>query len=188
MLRRSTPTLLLRRLCTEAVADEQDLLHYRRLSRMYRFAPVNAQERYHSRVEVGAGKAIVTAPTKAEYNHAAFALHGSSYFKMLDDAAFFAAQSTNSSSFVVTTSFTTYITRAVDPSVVPFLKATGRVTSATKSLIVAEAFVVQPDGVEVGRGSGTFMPHPKFALPSIPLYADDASYPFTEEDRILILT
>ena len=184
MLRRSPPTLL-RRMCTKAAADEDLLLHYRRLSRMYRYAPVNAHERYDSRVEVGAGRAIVSAPTKAEYNHAAFALHGSSYFKLLDDAAFFAAQSTNKEAFVVTTSFTTYITRAVDPTVVPFLKATGRVTSATKSLIVAEASVVQPDGVEVGRGSGTFMPHPKFALPSMPLYADDASYPFTDEDKVL---
>ena len=152
---------------------------------MYRFAPVNADDRYQSRVLLAKGKAKVTAPAKAEYCHSAMALHGSSYFKMLDDAAFFAAQSLNHENFVVTTSFTTYITRPVDPSVVPYLTSTGTVTSASKSLIIAESVVRQPDGVEVGRGSGTFMPHPKFLLNKIPVYADGETYPFTDEDVLL---
>lgn len=152
---------------------------------MYRYAPVNSPDAFDSRVRVGKGKAVVTAPTHAKFCHAAYALHGSHVFKYLDDAAFFAAQSTNRSAFVVTTSFTTYLTRAVDPTVVPFLRATGTVVSATRSLIVAESVVVQPDGVEVGRGSGTFMPHPKFQLGSMPLYNDDDAHPFTEEDAPL---
>ena len=159
-------------------------LHYRKLSRMYRLAPVNAEERYHSRVSVGPRKAVVTAPVRAEYTHSAGGLHGSSYFKMLDDAAFFAAQSINTEHFVVTTSFTTYITRVVTPDV-PHLVSTGTVTSATKSLLVAEAVVCTPDGTEVGRGSGTFMPHPKFRLDMIPVYEDPEKHPFTEEDTVL---
>ena len=100
----------------------------------------------------------------------------------LDDAAFFAAQSTNPTHFVVTTSFTTYITRPVDPLVVPYLVSTGKVTTASKSLIIAESDVTQPDGVEVGRGSGTFMPHPKFLLEKIPRYSDDAAFPFVDDE------
>ena len=171
-----------RALCTTA---EDWQLHYRRASRMYRLAPVNAEERYHSRVKVGAGKAIVTAPTKEGYCHAAYALHGSSYFKMLDDAAFFAAQSTHMKNFVVTTSFTTYITKPIEPKKAPFLVATGKVVSASKSLIIAESVVTTPDGVECGRGSGTFMPHPKMQMEMLPLYVDDTKYPFTEEDIVL---
>lgn len=158
-------------------------LHYRRCALMYRLAPVNAEERFHSRVKVGKGKAIVKAPTKAEYNHAAGALHGSVYFKMLDDSAFFAAQSTNVDNFTVTTSFTTYITRPVDPKTVPYLTAKGTVKSQSTSLIVAESVVYTPDGVEVGRGSGTFMPHPKMLMQRIPLYFSDD---FTDEDEVLL--
>ena len=153
---------------------------------MYRHAPINADERHHSRVQCASGRARVVAPVKAEYCHTAGALHGSSYFKMLDDAAFFAAQTVNADFFVVTTSFTTYITKAIAPSPkVTHLVATGRVTSQSKSLILAEAVVTTPDGAEVGRGSGTFMPHPKFALAGIPQYNDDAAFPFTDEDALL---
>ena len=104
---------------------------------------------------------------------------------MLDDACFFAAQSTNLTQFVATTSFTTYITKPVVPEAVPHLIAEGNVVSASKSLIIAEGVVRTPDGTEVGRGSGTFMPHPKFELASIPFYADDGAHPFTDEDELL---
>ena len=39
-----------------------------------------------------------------------------------------------------------------------------------------------PDGTEVARGSGTFMPHPKLELALVPPYVDDEKFPFTEED------
>ena len=50
---------------------------------MYRLAPVNGEERYESRVQVGSGFATVTAPVKLGYCHSAGALHGSSYFKVI---------------------------------------------------------------------------------------------------------
>ena len=56
--------------------------------------------------------------------------------------------------FVLTASFTVYLTRPVTGGT---LRAEGRVTSRTKSLFVAESVLyVEPDR-EVGRGSGTFM-------------------------------
>ena len=168
-------------------SDETDWkLHYRRCAKMYRNAPVNAAERFASRVKLAHRKAIVTMPPKAEYSHSAHALHGVNYFKMLDDACFFAAQSTNSSNFVVTTSFTTYITRpVVATSEISHLISEGVVTSASKSLVLAEAIMRLPDGTEVGRGSGTFMPHPKFTLQGIPMYGDEREYPFSDEDGVL---
>ena len=65
--------------------------------------------------------------------HTAGGLHGSGYFKLLDDAAFFAAQSMNPTHFVVTTSFTSYITKVVVPAKVPTLTSTGTVTSSTRA-------------------------------------------------------
>ncbi len=178
------PTRLLRRGLSSATVDWPG--HYRRCAKMYRFAPVNSPDRFAARVHVGPKQAVVMMPPKAEYCHSAFALHGCNYFKMLDDACFFAAQSTNSTHFAVTTSFTTYITRPVVPSdEVPLLTSRGVVTSASKSLILAEAVMTMPDGTEVARGSGTFMPHPKFLLNTIPSYMDDDKFPFTEEDVAL---
>ena len=152
---------------------------------MYRLAPVNADDRFAARVRLGESSATVTMPPKPEYHHAAGALHGCNYFKMLDDAAFFAAQSTNQNNFVVTTSFTTYITRPVVASEdIPVLTAFGKVTNVSKSLILAEASMCLPDGTEVARGSGTFQPHPKFLLASLPTYNDDDA-PLTDEDMML---
>eukprot|EP00966_Prymnesium_polylepis_P273649 6321672-Prymnesium_polylepis.1 len=217
------------RLGRRALSTSADwALHYRRAAKMYRLAPVNGTDRYSSRVRLSDRKAVVQAPVKPEYCHAAHALHGSSYFKMLDDACFFAAQSTNRDHFVVTTSFTTYITRPVVPDQTPFLIAEGTVVSASsetargfetrlcaprtclracgslqarerslhltraltrarvsESLIIAEGVVKTPDGTEVGRGSGTFMPHPKMELPKVPFYADDEAYPFVDDDQVL---
>ena len=175
---------MMRRMSAAAGAPVDWPQHWRRCAKMYRFAPVNATDRFASRVRVGHKRARVTMPARPSYCHAALALHGLNYFKMLDDACFFAAQSMNRQHFCVTTSFTTYITRPVvaGDGDVPLLTSTGTVTSASKSLILAEAVMLLSDGTEVGRGSGTFMPHPKFALETIAMYADEGAYPFNEED------
>lgn len=121
-------------------------LHYLKCAKMFRYAPVNSSEQFASRVQLAHQQARVQMPPKAEYHHAANALHGMCYFKMLDDASFFAAQSINSTHFVVTTSFTTYITRPVVANAdVQHLVAIGRVTSASRSLILAEAVMSLPD-------------------------------------------
>ena len=75
-------------------------------------------------------------------------------FKALDDAAFFAAASVVPDRFVVTVSFTVYLTRPVTGGA---LRAEGQVTSQTTNLLVAESVLYNGDR-EVARGSGTFMP------------------------------
>ena len=126
--------------------------HFRRLERMYLAAPVN--ELYSPAIEVSEGAAAVTFEARREHFHAAGSLHGSVYFKALDDAAFFAVSSLVRDVFVLTASFTVYLTRPVTGGT---LRAEGRVTSRSKSLFVAEAVLrVEPDR-EVARGSGTFM-------------------------------
>ena len=75
-------------------------------------------------------------------------------FKMLDDAAFFAANSLETEFFVLTTSFTTYLTR---PVVEGKLKAVGKVVNQNKSQFIAESIVYDSKGREVGRGNGIFV-------------------------------
>ncbi len=81
--------------------------HFSELERRYLAAPINAF--YGPDIEVSEGEARVGMTMF----HAAGAVHGSVVFKMLDDAAFFAAASLERTSFVVTTTFTTYLTRPV---------------------------------------------------------------------------
>ena len=105
-----------------------------------------------------------------QHCHTAGTLHGSGYFKPLDDAAFFAAQARVTDGFAFTTSFTMYMMRPVLPGVI--LVAQGRVTSATKAFIVAESTLTEAEsGKLVAQGSGTFQKGP-FLLTSVGAYAE----------------
>ena len=65
-------------------------LHWRALEGLYASAPVNRL--FDSRLEiVEEGRARIVFTVDERYFHAAGAAHGTIYFKMLDDAAFYAA-------------------------------------------------------------------------------------------------
>lgn len=126
--------------------------HYRRLERMYAAAPIN---RYYEPVlRISEAKAELAIPVKPDFFHAAGAVHGSVYFKALDDAAFFAANSLVLDVFVLTATFNVYLTRPISSGE---LRATGTVVHRSPNLIVADSVAVDSDGRQVGRGSGTFM-------------------------------
>ena len=67
--------------------DPKEEQHYRGLERMYHSAPINTS--IPSRLRVREGGAEVHMRVGRDYWHSAHALHGSLYFKGLDDAAFF---------------------------------------------------------------------------------------------------
>jgi len=73
---------------------------------------------------------------------------------MLDDAAWYAANSLEHEFFLVTTSFTTYITRPVSNGVV---RAVGTVLNRNKSQFISEAVIYDDKGSELGRGNGIFV-------------------------------
>ena len=126
--------------------------HFRSLERMYAAAPIN--EFYHPILEVRAGEAVIEIVANEKLHHAAGAVHGSVYFKMLDDAAFFAANSLETEVFVLTTSFTTYLTRPVSSGT---MRSVGRVVNHNKSQFIAEAIVYDEKNNEIGRGNGIFV-------------------------------
>jgi uncharacterized protein (TIGR00369 family) len=129
-------------------------VHHRKLENMYLGAPVNAL--YEPVIRVAPGKAEVEIPVKPEFFHAAGALHGSVYFKLLDDACFFAVSSLVEDVFVLTVSFTTYFTRPVSDG---RLTAVGHAVHSGKNLFLAEAIVTGVNGAVgiVARGSGSFL-------------------------------
>ena len=126
--------------------------HYRKLERMYLSAPINGF--FRPTIEIEHGRAVITNPVREELFHAAGAVHGSAYFKVLDDAAWFAVNSLVTDVFVLTTMFTTYLTRPVTSGT---LRSVGEVVNEGRNQWLAESVVFDADGREVGRGSGTFV-------------------------------
>jgi uncharacterized protein (TIGR00369 family) len=128
--------------------------HFRRLERMYASAPIN--DFFAPRLHIPeAGMAELRLTIRRDFHHAAGAAHGAVYFKALDDATFFAANSLVEGVFVLTVSFNLYLTRPVSEGEVI---ARGRVVSRSKRLYVAEGTLEDSRGREIARGSGAFMP------------------------------
>ncbi|MDA7787604.1 PaaI family thioesterase [Sphingomonadaceae bacterium] len=127
--------------------------HFRALERLYRSAPVN--DKFESVLELPEkGRSRLVFNVGEDCYHAAGAAHGTIYFKMLDDAAFYAANTLVSDRFLLTTSFNLHFTK---PVTVGKVIAEGRWVSGRRRVLVAEARLVDEDGDEIGRGTGTFM-------------------------------
>ena len=148
----------------DAAADGA-ALHYRALESLYASAPINAL--FASSLSVtGPGLARIEFEVDERVYHAAGAAHGTIYFKMLDDAAFYAANSLVSDRFLLTTGFNLHFTAPIRSGRVV---AEGRWISGKRRVFVAEARLVDQDGEEIGRGTGTFM-RSQIALSGLPGY------------------
>lgn len=126
--------------------------HYRRLENMMHSAPI--VKLVGARISISEGRVEITIPVRSDLFHAAKALHGSIYFLALDNAAFFAVNSLVEDVFVLTTSFTTYMSRPVSSG---FIRAIGTVVNRNNSQFIAEAVLYNSEGMEIGRGNGVFM-------------------------------
>jgi uncharacterized protein (TIGR00369 family) len=103
---------------------------------------------------VSEGSSEIIQPVGPELFHAAGAVHGSVYFKVMDDVAFFAVNSLVTDVFVLTVSFQVYFLRPVASGEI---RGVGEVVSRGKTLFIAEAQVLDDEGRTVGRGSGSFI-------------------------------
>ncbi len=100
------------------------------------------------------------------FYHAAGAAHGTIYFKMLDDAAFYAANSLVSDRFLLTTGFNLHFTAPIRSG---RIVAEGKWISGKRRVFIAESHLVDEYGEEIGRGTGTFM-RSQIALSGLPGY------------------
>lgn len=125
--------------------------HFRCLESMYAAGPFNAF--FQPTLEVREGEASVEIDISEKFYHAAGAIHGAVYFKMLDDAAFFAANSIEIKMFVLTKSFTIHFTR---PVMTGKFRSVGRVLEENEKEIIAEAVVYNAEGKKAAYGSGVF--------------------------------
>lgn len=141
-------------------------LHWHALERLYGSAPIN--HKFRSSLEIpGEGLSRITFLVEPDCFHAAGAAHGTIYFKMLDDAAFYAANTLVTDRFLLTTSFNLHFSQPIKGGTVI---AEGRWISGRRRVLVAEARLVDEEGEEVGRGTGTFM-RSRMSLSSLPGYS-----------------
>lgn len=140
--------------------------HFRALEALYASAPINRL--FPSRLIVEReGATRIESSVDPGHFHGAGAAHGAVYFKLLDDAAFFAAASLVTDVFVLTANFTLLLTRPLPAGA---LVAEGRWLNGRRRTLFAESRLYGPDGEEVARGSGTFM-RSRIRLADLPNYA-----------------
>ncbi len=144
---------------------EGEAAHHRALESLYAAAPINRL--FDSTLEIAAGGlARIRFTLDERHFHAAGAVHGTAYFKMLDDAAFYAANSLVTDRFLLTTAFTLLFTQ---PLGVGPVVAEGRWTNGRRRVFNADARLLDRHGEEVARGTGTFM-RSRIPLATLPGY------------------
>ena len=137
----------------ETVSANGAATHLRSLESLYQSAPINRL--FDSRIQLGAaGQSRIEFTVSRDAWHAAGAAHGTLYFKMLDDAAFYAANGLVTDRFLLTTAFNLHFTKPMRDG--PMI-AEGKWISGKRRVFVAEARIVDPDGEECARGTGTFL-------------------------------
>ena len=105
-------------------------------------------------IEISNGKAELSLQIEPKFFHAANAIHGSVYFKMLDDAAFFAVNSTVTDVFVYTVSFNIQLLRPVSGGII---RSMGELKFKSTNLFIADSNLFDEKNKLIGRGSGNFM-------------------------------
>jgi len=139
--------------------------HFKRLIEMYYAAPIH---NFYEGIEMKLEKqsAEISLPIDERYFHAAMSAHGSVYFKLLDDAAYFASQTEIEDFFIVTTSFNIQLLRPINKGIIT---AVGQSEFISKQLIAASSKLYDEKGRLCGTGKGQFLKS-KLSLDSIDHY------------------
>jgi uncharacterized protein (TIGR00369 family) len=127
--------------------------HFRKLEKMYLSANVNTMIFDTTTITISEKTAEIGITISEKYFHALGAIHGSVYFKLLDDAAFFAVNSIVEDAFVLTTSFNINLVRPVTKGK---LRSVGTVRFQSPNLYIAESRLYNEEGKEVAFGTGNF--------------------------------
>lgn len=140
--------------------------HFEKLEALFLAAPVNREIFKQGKMEVSHGKSRYLWQVQPAFFHGAEALHGSAYFKLLDDAAYFASASLEETYFLVTKSFEIDFLRPVAEGQ---LMAEGLVLEQKEHAIYTKAQITDEKGKKVGLGKGVFVRSKKL-LQELPDY------------------
>ncbi|MBN1603146.1 MAG: PaaI family thioesterase [Chitinispirillaceae bacterium] len=126
--------------------------HFEKLTRMYLNAATNNY--YAPSISIQKGSATVEIVVRPEFLQSAGFVHGSVFFKLLDDSAYFAAQSAVTDAHLLTSSFNCYFLRPVSTGI---LEGIGTLTHRSKRIIIAESRIIDDKERIIAQGSGTFL-------------------------------
>ncbi|MBL7898940.1 MAG: PaaI family thioesterase [Crocinitomicaceae bacterium] len=126
--------------------------HFERLTRLYQKAPIHDFYKNIS-IEISDQSCTISLPVNSSFFHGGMAVHGSVYFKLLEDAAYFACQSQVTDFFILTTNFTISLTRPVTKGI---LTAKGSFVSFDGVVFKGTAILTDSNGKLCGRGEGEF--------------------------------
>lgn len=129
--------------------------HFSRLKQMYLSARIHKEVYREVSIEIEPGKAVISHLAEPRFFHAAESLHGSVYFKLLDDAAFFAASSLEEVEFLFTVSFQVQLLRPIHET--ETITAEGFVVKPGKQIVIAQSVLFNSRGKKAGLGQGQFM-------------------------------
>jgi len=121
---------------------------------MYAVANINTSFYETTDCNIELEKATISLIISDKYFHALGAIHGSVYFKLLDDSAFLAVNSIVTDVFLLTTSFNTNIIRPVN---IGKITAIGKVRYKSKNIFVSESTLYNEAGKEIAFGTGNFV-------------------------------
>lgn len=129
------------------------MTHHERLIALYHHAPIHAF--YEDlKMKIEEKKCSISMPLKPDYFHAGMTAHGSVYFKLLDDAAYFACQSEIEDYFIVTTNFNINLLRPLKKGIITSI---GEVDFMSANLFTARAKLFDERGRLCATGQGQFM-------------------------------
>lgn len=134
------------------MTEAADSVHFDGLVGVFHASPTNADGL--TTIEVEEGRARLVRTAVPDLHHAAGAVHGSHLFKLLDDAAFFAANSVVRDRFVLTASFSVQFMAPVSEGE---LVARGELVRAGRRVLFARSEVRTGDGRLLAAGNGTFL-------------------------------
>lgn len=128
--------------------------HYDFLIKLFHSAPINRTIFAGSEMSLSDGEATYELTVKEEFFHGGEAMHGAIYFKLLDDAAYFACATHVDDYFLVTKS---YQIEFVRPVMGGKLIAKGKVLKIDEEGFLASSEILNEDGKVVGKGEGIFV-------------------------------
>jgi uncharacterized protein (TIGR00369 family) len=126
--------------------------HVAKLKRMYLEANTNRQ--YLPEIRIEYGTCEVSIDVREEFFHSGGSIHGSVYFKLLDDSSYFAAASLDLQYHLSTSNYSINFLRPVTRG---RLRATGSVVYRSPRMTVAESKAFDYKDRLVATGTGTFM-------------------------------
>ena len=128
--------------------------HCAKLKEMYLGCPINQSMYPSTQASFDDAEALISLKVDPTQFHAMGAAHGSVYFKLIDDASYFAAQAHVKDGYLLTVSMNLNFTRPVTGG---RIVCQGKLVHKGRRLLVAEAEIKDAEGNLLAAGRGTFM-------------------------------